>query len=174
MYSCFHSVGLPALPILAAIDKVADAGYAAIELNAETLPWAPAHVTPETSDAERQAIVDAVPRPRPRDPGGRRACPDGRRLGGRSRAGDRLRQRLHRPRRRRRRAASSTSCPGRRRRERRRRNPGAGSPMLSRRRRACAPPRRDAGDRGDRRSPLLVQSTTITASPRTCRVSTSV
>lgn len=57
MYSCFHSVGLPARPILAAIDMVADAGYAAIELNAETLPWAPAHVTPETSDADRKQIV---------------------------------------------------------------------------------------------------------------------
>lgn len=59
MYPCFHSVGLPAHPILTAIDRVADAGYRAIELNAETLPWAPAHVTPETSAEERRAIVAA-------------------------------------------------------------------------------------------------------------------
>src|SRR5690606_24075098 len=49
-------------PILAVIDRVADAGYRAIELNAETLPWAPAHVTPETSADERRAIVAACAR----------------------------------------------------------------------------------------------------------------
>lgn len=59
MYSCFHSVGLPDLAIGAVIDRVADAGYAALELNAETLPWAPAHVTPETSREARRAIVEA-------------------------------------------------------------------------------------------------------------------
>ena len=47
MYSCFHSVGLPDRTLPEAIAMVADAGYAAIELNAETLPWAPAHITPE-------------------------------------------------------------------------------------------------------------------------------
>lgn len=59
MYSCFHSVGLPERPLLDAIRKVADAGYAAIELNAETLPWAPPHITPDADAATRQAVVDA-------------------------------------------------------------------------------------------------------------------
>jgi sugar phosphate isomerase/epimerase len=58
MHPCFHSVGLPGRSLLEAIDMVAGAGYAAIELNAETLPWAPAHVTPETTAAERKAIVE--------------------------------------------------------------------------------------------------------------------
>lgn len=62
MYTCFHSVGLPALGILDVVDRVADAGYAALELNAETLPWAPAHVTPETSREDRRAIVEACRR----------------------------------------------------------------------------------------------------------------
>jgi sugar phosphate isomerase/epimerase len=38
---------------------VADVGYSAIELNAETLPWAPAHLTPEADATTRQAVVDA-------------------------------------------------------------------------------------------------------------------
>jgi sugar phosphate isomerase/epimerase len=59
MYSCFHSVGLPERPILEAIRMVADAGYSAIELNAETLPWAQPHVTPETDAATRQAVIEA-------------------------------------------------------------------------------------------------------------------
>ena len=42
MYSCFHSVGLPDRTLEEAIGMVAAAGYGAIELNAETLPWAPA------------------------------------------------------------------------------------------------------------------------------------
>lgn len=58
MYSCFHSVGLPALSIEDVIRRVARAGYGAIELNAETLPWAPPHVTPETTGERRAAIVD--------------------------------------------------------------------------------------------------------------------
>jgi sugar phosphate isomerase/epimerase len=41
---------------------VADAGYAALELNAETLPWASPHVTPETTADERRAIVEACRR----------------------------------------------------------------------------------------------------------------
>ena len=59
MYSCFHSVGLPARSLVECVDLVADAGYDAIELNAETLPWAPAHITPETGSAERKAVVEA-------------------------------------------------------------------------------------------------------------------
>lgn len=59
MQSCFHSVGLPARTLPEAIRMVADAGYAAIEINAETLPWAPAHITPDASAEERRAVVDA-------------------------------------------------------------------------------------------------------------------
>ena len=59
MYSCFHSVGLHQLPPTQMVDRVARAGYAAVELNAETLPFAKPHVTPETSAEVRAAIVDA-------------------------------------------------------------------------------------------------------------------
>lgn len=58
MYNCFHSVGLPALSIQDVIRRVSRAGYKAIELNAETLPWAAAHVTPETGAETRREIVD--------------------------------------------------------------------------------------------------------------------
>lgn len=57
MYSCFHSVGLPDRTLREAIGLVAGAGYDAIELNAETLPWAPAHITPDTSADARRAVV---------------------------------------------------------------------------------------------------------------------
>lgn len=60
MYTCFHSVGLPKLPVLDLMNRVRGSGYKAIELSAETLPWAEPHVTPATSPAERQAIVEAV------------------------------------------------------------------------------------------------------------------
>lgn len=58
MIDCFHSVGLPRRTILEAIDMVAAAGYSAIELNAETLPWAPAHVTPQTPPQDRRDIAE--------------------------------------------------------------------------------------------------------------------
>jgi sugar phosphate isomerase/epimerase len=60
MLAGFHSVGLPADPILKVIDRVAAAGYGAVELNAETLPWAGPHVTPATTPEERAAIRDAA------------------------------------------------------------------------------------------------------------------
>lgn len=59
MYSCFHSVGLPERTLLEAVQMVADAGYAAIELNAETLPWAPAHMTPDADATFRRAVAEA-------------------------------------------------------------------------------------------------------------------
>ncbi|WP_158800897.1 sugar phosphate isomerase/epimerase [Acidisoma sp. L85] len=49
----FHSVALHNRSVEQAIDLVAAAGFGAIELNAETLPWAEPHVTPEL-DAERR------------------------------------------------------------------------------------------------------------------------
>jgi sugar phosphate isomerase/epimerase len=62
MYACFHSVGLPQLSILDVVEWSAGAGYAAIELNAETLPWAPPHVTPETSVETRRSIAESCNR----------------------------------------------------------------------------------------------------------------
>ncbi|WP_119269237.1 sugar phosphate isomerase/epimerase family protein [Taklimakanibacter deserti] len=59
MKSCFHSVGLPSRPLHDAVSLIADAGYEAIELNAETLPWAPAHITPAAGLAERKAVAEA-------------------------------------------------------------------------------------------------------------------
>jgi sugar phosphate isomerase/epimerase len=60
MFAGFHSVGLSQCSILTAINKVAAAGYKAIELNAETLPWADPHVTPQTPSDERAAIAAAA------------------------------------------------------------------------------------------------------------------
>ena len=104
----------PARPLPARVRSslVADAGYEAIELNAETLPWAPAHITPETGAAERAGGRRGLPRARAVHPGGRRPYRHGRRRSGRARRGHRLRQRLHRHRGRRRMRRSSTSCPG--------------------------------------------------------------
>lgn len=59
MYTCFHSVGLPDRALIDAVGLIADHGYAAIELNAETLPWAAAHITPDATAAERKVLVDA-------------------------------------------------------------------------------------------------------------------
>lgn len=60
MRTCFHSVGLPDRPLLEVIDLVADAGYAAIEINCETLPWAPPHLTPAADATTRRAVVAAA------------------------------------------------------------------------------------------------------------------
>src|SRR3712207_8449306 len=57
MKAAFHSVGLPDRPILDAMRMISASGYSAVELNAETLPWAGPHVTPETGTVERNAIV---------------------------------------------------------------------------------------------------------------------
>lgn len=62
MYACFHSVGLPNLPIIDVAGRTAGAGYAALELNAETLPWASAHVTPDTPIDTRRALVETCRR----------------------------------------------------------------------------------------------------------------
>jgi|SRR6185437_7904312 sugar phosphate isomerase/epimerase len=60
MRSCLHSVSLPELPILEVLREAKRHGYRAVELNAETLPWAPPHVTPKTTVAERKAIVESA------------------------------------------------------------------------------------------------------------------
>jgi sugar phosphate isomerase/epimerase len=59
MQAGFHSVGLHEAPILDAIAAVKAARYGAIELNAEELPWARPHVTPETSAELRASIRQA-------------------------------------------------------------------------------------------------------------------
>lgn len=59
MYAAFHSVGLPREDILALVARVSAAGYHGLELNAETLPWADPHVTPQTDTNRRRAIVSA-------------------------------------------------------------------------------------------------------------------
>ena len=56
MQTAFHSVALDQLPVEEAMALVARHGYDAIELNAETLPWAGPHVTPETDQETRQRI----------------------------------------------------------------------------------------------------------------------
>jgi sugar phosphate isomerase/epimerase len=56
MKTAFHSVGLDAYPLDEAMRLVAGQGFDAIELNAETLPWAGPHVTPDTDRATRQRI----------------------------------------------------------------------------------------------------------------------
>ena len=52
----FHSSALHRHPIEDAIDKVAAAGFDAIEFNAEDIPWAPAHVRPSLSGEERARL----------------------------------------------------------------------------------------------------------------------
>lgn len=56
----FHSAGLHRYPIEAVIERVSDAGYDCIELNAETLPWAKPHVTPDLSEHDRRKIRQKV------------------------------------------------------------------------------------------------------------------
>ena len=56
MQTAFHSVALDQLPVEEAMAMVARHGYDAVELNAETLPWAGPHVTPETDRETRQRI----------------------------------------------------------------------------------------------------------------------
>ncbi len=58
MYSCFHSVGLPNHSLKEVVELVANAGYSAVELNAETLPWANPHITPAASADQRRELVD--------------------------------------------------------------------------------------------------------------------
>lgn len=54
MYASFHTVGLPDISLVQAIEAIRKAGYTGIELNAETLPWAAPHITPDASPAERR------------------------------------------------------------------------------------------------------------------------
>jgi len=60
MRSCLHSVSLPGLPTLEVLRQAERHDYRAVELNAEMLPWAPPHVTPKTTAAERKAIAETA------------------------------------------------------------------------------------------------------------------
>jgi len=60
MYASFHTVGLPEHPLTDVVKAVKDAGYDGIELNAETLPWAQAHITPTTPKHEREQVRRAI------------------------------------------------------------------------------------------------------------------
>jgi sugar phosphate isomerase/epimerase len=60
MYAAFHTVGLPGRTLTDVVGAVKRAGYAGIELNAETLPWADAHITPDTSPQERTNVLKAI------------------------------------------------------------------------------------------------------------------
>lgn len=53
--SC-HTAILHELPVLTAVDTLITAGYDAVELNAETLPWAQPHVGPTTTADIRAAL----------------------------------------------------------------------------------------------------------------------
>ena len=120
MHAGFHSVGLAGRSLLDAIDKVADAGYATIELNAETLPWAQPHVTPATSGGRARGHTRRDEAPRASASArsahisrwSRRMRRRGARPWTSSRAAPIWRSRSARP--------SSTSCRARRRREYRR------------------------------------------------------
>jgi sugar phosphate isomerase/epimerase len=48
MRTSFHTATLHELPVLEAVDTLTAAGYDAVELNAEALPWAEPHVGPDT------------------------------------------------------------------------------------------------------------------------------
>lgn len=47
----FHTGFLTDYPVMDAVRMIFDQGYDAVELNAETLPWAQPHITPNTSSA---------------------------------------------------------------------------------------------------------------------------
>ncbi|GAA2642820.1 sugar phosphate isomerase/epimerase family protein [Paractinoplanes durhamensis] len=56
MYTSFHTATLHELPVVEAVDRILAAGYDAVELNAEELPWARAHVGPDTTAEVRAQL----------------------------------------------------------------------------------------------------------------------
>lgn len=56
MRTSFHTATLHELPIVEAVQQLLDAGYDAVELNAEALPWAGPHVGPETPSEIREQL----------------------------------------------------------------------------------------------------------------------
>ncbi|WP_158088223.1 sugar phosphate isomerase/epimerase family protein [Kocuria massiliensis] len=62
MKTSFHTGLFSGEPVLTAIKRIQDAGFEKAELNAETLPWAEPHITPETTleEINKIAATDAV------------------------------------------------------------------------------------------------------------------
>jgi sugar phosphate isomerase/epimerase len=56
MRACLHSVSLPDQTVSGVLQKAKAAGYHGVELNAETLPWAEPHVTPDITEPQRKQI----------------------------------------------------------------------------------------------------------------------
>lgn len=56
MRTSFHTATLHRLPVLDAVQYLLAAGYDAVELNAEALPWAEPHVGPDTPAEIREAL----------------------------------------------------------------------------------------------------------------------
>lgn len=61
MITSFHTGTLGELSAVDAARRVLDAGYDAVELNAETLPWAPPHVGPDTPNEVRSRLAALGP-----------------------------------------------------------------------------------------------------------------
>jgi sugar phosphate isomerase/epimerase len=61
MRTSFHTAFLTDLSVLEAMDAVLSTGYDGVELNAETLPWAVPHISPETDAATLRAIKGVGP-----------------------------------------------------------------------------------------------------------------
>ena len=57
----FNTVFLQRVAVLDAVHMVRDHGYDAVELNAETLPWAEPHIGPDTSAETRAALAKLGP-----------------------------------------------------------------------------------------------------------------
>lgn len=62
MKAGFHSMYLEERPLVDAIERVAKAGYDAIELNAERLPWAEPHIGPLAPDVDPAEVAEAAAR----------------------------------------------------------------------------------------------------------------
>lgn len=62
MRTSFHTGFLTDYPALEAVKRIQDAGFDGAELNAEALPWAVPHVTPETPKSliDRLAATEAI------------------------------------------------------------------------------------------------------------------
>lgn len=62
MRTSFHTGLLADIPVLEAVQRIRDAGFDGAELNAETLPWAAPHLTPETPKSliDQLAATEAI------------------------------------------------------------------------------------------------------------------
>ncbi|MBL3700775.1 sugar phosphate isomerase/epimerase family protein [Leucobacter luti] len=62
MRTSFHTGFLTGVPVIEAVQRIRDAGFDGVELNAERLPWAEPHLTPDTphSVIERLAATESI------------------------------------------------------------------------------------------------------------------